>query len=172
MAHSGQSVCLSVCPSLRPVNAEAILTSGFWSPGLRWPSRPDHWLTLPHPVFAFCFHICSGGELGSDVCTARSASGSRFSCLTVWILGVISGSGHGGKRLHPLSHPACPLLPALYRVWIPLRGPSTPGGHRQWLHLPSVPLQPAPQLPQPRVLPGQAHFQGGEQKDPGPDLGV
>lgn len=51
---------------------------------------------------------------------------------------------------------------ALHRLWLPLRGPSAAGGHRQWVCLPAVAFQPAPQLPQPRVLPGQAHLQGGE----------
>lgn len=60
-----------------------------------------------------------------------------------------------------------PRPSALHRLRLPVRGPRAPGGHRQRLRVPAVALQPAPQLPQPRVLPRQAHLQRGERGGPG-----
>lgn len=56
----------------------------------------------------------------------------------------------------------CLCLAALHWLWVPVRGPGPAGGHRQRLRVPAGALPPAPQLPQPRVLPRQTHVQRGK----------
>lgn len=73
---------------------------------------------------------------------------------------LLWGWGLMGLQLHITN---LSLLPtALHRLWVPLRGSSPTGGHRQWLCVPAGALQPPPQLPQPRVLPWEAHLQRGK----------
>lgn len=86
----------------------------------------------------------------------RSRAAERGCWRVVWKVSLWGGK----KKNHSPALGLC--LAALHRLRVPLRGPGPAGGHRQWLRLPAGPVQPSPQLPQPRVLPREAHVQRGK----------